>query len=56
MDAFTIVGNADEVIHRIRMLKEAGVTQLSINLGNDLVERHQERIRAFAKVVFPAFV
>ncbi len=55
IDAFTIIGDAEYVISRIRMLQEAGVTQLSINLGNDLVGHHQARILAFAETIFPAF-
>lgn len=54
-DTFTIVGDEDEVIRRIKLLQNAGVTQLSINLGDDIVERQKERIQAFAEAIFPAF-
>ncbi|MCC7359265.1 MAG: LLM class flavin-dependent oxidoreductase [Anaerolineales bacterium] len=55
IDAFTIIGDARAIIDRVQMLREAGVNQLSINLGDAMVEQHKQRLQAFAQAVLPAF-
>lgn len=55
IDALTIVGNADDVIRRIRQLEAAGVGQMAFLLPTGSVDEHQARIRALAEQVFPAF-
>jgi len=55
INAFALVGNPKDIISRIQMLTEAGVNQLSINLGDGSVEYHQARIQEFAQEIFPAF-
>lgn len=55
VDTFTIVGNAEELVKRIEILKEAGVDQLSINFGDDQVKNLKLRIQAIAEAVFPYF-
>lgn len=57
IDAFTIVGNADEVIDRIHMMQDLGLTVFAGHLvtppGTD--ESAEQRLRIFADTVFPEF-
>lgn len=55
VDTFTIIGDAQILTERIKILQEAGVNQLSINLGDDRVDNFRSRIVKFAETVFPAF-
>lgn len=55
VDTFTIIGDAQMLIERIKTLREAGVNQISINLGDDRVDNFRSRITQFAEAIFPAF-
>jgi len=53
VDAFTIVGDAEECAERIAALRGWGVTQFSVLMPPGSVEQHEERLRAFAKAIIP---
>jgi 5,10-methylenetetrahydromethanopterin reductase len=57
IDAFTIVGTAEQVIDRIQMMKDLGLTVFAGHIltspGTD--ESPEDRLRLFADTVFPIF-
>jgi 5,10-methylenetetrahydromethanopterin reductase len=53
VDAFTIVGDAEECAERIAALEGWGVTQFSVLMPPGSVEQHEARLRAFAKAIIP---
>ncbi|MBW7959569.1 MAG: LLM class flavin-dependent oxidoreductase [Candidatus Promineofilum sp.] len=55
VDTFAMVGDAQMIIERIKTLRDAGVNQLSINLGDDRVDNFRAQITKFAESIFPAF-
>jgi 5,10-methylenetetrahydromethanopterin reductase len=55
IDAFTIIGDAQTCIERIRSLSEAGVTQVSMLMPPGSVAQYEQRLRHFADAIFPAF-
>lgn len=55
IDAFAIVGDANECVQRIRLLEDSGVTQLSVLMPPGSIDQHEERIREVAEAIFPAF-
>jgi 5,10-methylenetetrahydromethanopterin reductase len=55
IDAFTIIGDSEMCINRIRSLSEAGVTQVSMLMPRGSVAQHEQRLRHFAEAIMPAF-
>jgi 5,10-methylenetetrahydromethanopterin reductase len=53
IDAFTIVGDAEECARRIAELEASGVTQFAFLLPPGDVEQHRDRLTAFAGSVMP---
>ena len=53
IDAFTIVGDAEECAGRIADLGASGVTQFAFLLPPGDVDQHRDRLKAFAKSVMP---
>lgn len=53
IDAFTIVGDAEECARRIAELEASGVTQFAFLLPPGDVDQHRDRLKAFAESVMP---
>jgi alkanesulfonate monooxygenase SsuD/methylene tetrahydromethanopterin reductase-like flavin-dependent oxidoreductase (luciferase family) len=53
IDAFTIVGDAEECARRVADLEASGVTQFAFLLPPGDVDQHRDRLKAFAKYVIP---
>jgi 5,10-methylenetetrahydromethanopterin reductase len=57
IDAFTIVGTAEQVIDRVQMMKDLGVTVFAGHFHTPIGTNNtqEERLRLFADTVFPKF-
>jgi len=53
IDAFTIVGDAEECARRITELESVGVTQFAFLLPPGDIAQHRDRLRTFANSVMP---
>jgi 5,10-methylenetetrahydromethanopterin reductase len=55
VDTFTLIGDADTCLGRIRTLEEAGVTQFGLLLAPGTVDQHRARLDCFAESVIAGY-